>query len=830
MSRRFGVGDEVFFRKEGRSVPVTVRFVGKMPGSDTEWAGFELSDPLESPFPLESYDEHDGTKGLVSYFECTPGRGGFCRQAVLRKPRTQTVRRAAQAAAARRAGKTPAVASSVSARRIATAELTVGMHVWHSMKLAICTVRWIGDLAEESRRMVPDDEDDGAGGGAAPAAHASDDAPVDVFVEFFSNVGDVGTDHGSGRLHGGDLFASPRRDCCLRMDVERACVEGHLRRLTEAQKAECAVLEQRRAEDDAAVAARTKAHAVTVAEDEEEDDDDDDDDEEEEEEEELDVRSAASVADTEAMRLLRTQKDQIERWLQNPQYKKVYSTAMAIFSAMDWDGDGDLSFEEFEKSWFKGQHRIVGDPAKSARHTQRAIQKLGGSPVTHTITRANFVYHIVKKYKELPPHRPHGSSQNRTSFEIQLTHFVATAHEEKAHQILHAKNETRKAELAKRAKQEQLRSMTLKMKVGQLSRENMALKEQAAQVAKLRQRLHDANVQKMAYKMRLHSRVGVGGGGGGGGGGGSGGGAAGGMSAASAADVAEQKQQWVDDAKAEVRMDYEHRVEELMVAKDAAVREKNSMIMELKEVRVEMEELREKAEEKRDYGPLAVNQAVILSIQPDCATSAIKKVKEAQADLTGATRVMVIVRPFLAGNPDEKQVKWLPRGDKTWKNRMKKDGSRGKSKMTLYQRARGTFNPFKWLFPERAGELPIQDDRVRTAFEVARYQTSQKNPSGGMLGPYCKTVQGAADCIFYAPDPLRVTGGAVLHLKNYHPKPRENREKMYNFTDLMPYNGPFVLTVRTCHKCTTVQYHIKLEIVCERIHHTRADNTQTLPG
>ena len=578
--RRFGVGDSAQFRKDHVRVPVEIRWVGNVIGSEKIHVGFELSDPATPSFGLVSSDMKDGSHLGVEYFHVEPGRGHIVLQSQLSKRSMASVRTASRAAADRRSSALSATPSKAS-DRIVPSELVVGTKLWHTMKLAPCVVKWLGSLANEKVRLVNDDGADGAADAAAQARDAA--APVDVYVEFFTNVGDVGTDSGNGMVFGSCLWRLPRRDCCHALTVESACAGGILRRLDPAHVAVAKALEEKRAAEDAAVAAEAAArrgeHNLSAGASAGEavgggsrgpaSDEFSDDDEEEGVEEEMVFTSACK--EDEATRLAREQSSELKRWLQKEEYHKIHQMSSAIFSAMDWDDDGDLSFEEFESSWFKGQHKIVGDPAKSKRHTEKAIRKLGGSNVTHTITREVFQYNIVKKYVSLPPHQHGTRGRDRRSFEQQLANFVHSAFEEKEHQILHARNAQKKAELASAAMNERVRSVGLKMQVAKLRRENVALGQSAAMVPVLRDRLRKSNVAKMGLKLRLHSRVGLRGSGSGGGG-------------AAAALSAEDQAQWVRDVQAKEQL--EQKVEDLALEKAQAIEANALLVAELRDMQV----------------------------------------------------------------------------------------------------------------------------------------------------------------------------------------------------------------------------------------------------
>ena len=100
--RRFGVGDVAQFRKDHVRVPVEVRWVGNVIGSEKIHVGFELTDPGTPSFALCGTDMRDGTHLGQRYFDCEPGRGHIVLQSQLSKRSTKTVRSAARAAADRR--------------------------------------------------------------------------------------------------------------------------------------------------------------------------------------------------------------------------------------------------------------------------------------------------------------------------------------------------------------------------------------------------------------------------------------------------------------------------------------------------------------------------------------------------------------------------------------------------------------------------------------------------------------------------------------------------------------------------------------------------------
>ena len=800
--RRFGVGDVAQFRKDHVRVPVEVRWVGNVIGSEKIHVGFELTDPGTPSFALCGTDMRDGTHLGQRYFDCEPGRGHIVLQSQLSKRSTKTVRSAARAAADRRSSAvsaTPAQASD----RILPSELVVGMKLWHTMKLAPCVVKWLGNLASERVRLLNDDGADGADDAAGRARDAA--APVDIFVEFFTNVGDAGTDSGSGMVFGSCIFANPRRDCCHALSVESACAGGILRRLDAARTAVAVALEQKRVAEDEAVAAeaavRRQRHEAFAGASAGEagggshgpaSDDFGDDDDEEGVEEEMIFTSARK--DDEATLLAREQQSTLKRWLQKEEYHKIHQMSNAIFSAMDWDDDGDLSFEEFEASWFKGQHKIVGDPAKSKRHTEKAIRKLGGSNVTHTITREAFQYNIVKKYVSLPPHQHGTRGKDRRSFEQQLANFVASAFEEKEHQILHARNAAKKAELATAAMNEKVRSVGLKMQVAKLRRENAALGQSAAMVPVLRNRLRKSNVAKMGLKMRLHSRVAIGGGGGAAG-------VAAGMSA-------EDQAQWMRDVQAKEQL--EQKVEDLALEKAQAVEANALLEAELRDMQAAMAALREKASQEHDWTQPAQLAGKKLRAALIDVPSTSKALMEAVADLEGATRVMVVVRPFLPGNPDELMVRWKPcvlsqkkTALKGWVLGKKSTMYRYVKKRYGWSRASGV-NMRKWL-NDTEGEL-------REKFELARRATSVGYDSG--VGPYCSHERGAADCIFY----VEHQGHKSLQLLDFTKGGKKQyAPSMYAFTDLMPYNGPFQVNSRGALDLERKDEQASQEVIWSRV-------------
>lgn len=198
--RCFGEGSKArYVMPDGVAVDVTVKFVGRINVGDEEtYVGFELTSAYAAHFDVTEDDQHDGSWCGKSFFTCEPGRAHFCEQSRLKTPAPPSVLSKATeiAAAAGRAVCDDDIAAAYAeiAPPILAAELAVGMHVWHSGKGEVCTVRWIGDLGAEAARQGLSDT---AVATTAEGRDGPDDERVDVFVEFYTNVGDDDADTGA---------------------------------------------------------------------------------------------------------------------------------------------------------------------------------------------------------------------------------------------------------------------------------------------------------------------------------------------------------------------------------------------------------------------------------------------------------------------------------------------------------------------------------------------------------------------------------------------------------------------------------------------------------
>ena len=655
IGRRFGEGDTATYMLDnGSIVRVIVRFAGRVNEDDMDtWFGFELADASTPSFQRSSEPgrghlrrgpQHDGAWCGERYFSCEPGRGHYCEQSALRTPPVASVLAAAEAHAASR-GSAVVKAEDVAAGYVEVcppvpaSELTVGMHLWHGPKEAVCTVRWIRNR--------------------------------DVFVEFYTNVGDTHSDTGNGQIHGVSLWSTPRLpwdDCCSLMHVSEssisgvACVDGLCYPAPEHEAMRISKA-ARRLHAEATEAAEEEAQHAEMLRNAEGAQGDDD---------ALFDGSSAAAPETPRANVEARLQQQIAMWEQSSETRGVCKLSGVVFGAMDWDDDLELTFLEFTKGWYHGQIDQF-TPTKQ----KKMVVRLGGNEASLTIKRDKFISAMVHKFLDMNEDesaacghclRKAGGNAAKAARKCKhsreglieaLDSTLGRLMTEKEHQVLHADHKAEATALAVKKTMGHMKNALLKSQISKIAREKEAqarsiqtLREQleamresngklivashtdAVTISALTQKVVDVAAEAQAVAGSSHtSSVEV---------------------DALRAQVAEKEGRIV--TLVETQFDIVAQREALQREKDELYAEKLAVDEQLIVMRAGMLEAEAAAKVAAEAasGPAHLIEVAgkitsMLEHHDADATRKTEKLNSAIDNLAGATRVMLVVRPFFLG-------------------------------------------------------------------------------------------------------------------------------------------------------------------------------------